>query len=228
MLPTIALLPLLLFQQVQEGVGVGPEPSPSPISWELELKFVAPKRIEVQLPGGSAPTVYWYVLYTVTNPTDRTQRWFPTFQIVTEDLRVIDTDMGIVPLVFDTIRELHKTTFPYLVEPTRAMGDLLTGDDHARESVAIWRDVDLSTNNFTIYVAGLSGETRFVRNQTYVAGRPETITTIGPNGQPRDVVVNPKYFVLRKTLEIRYTLPGAPESRGRAQPERQSVRWIMR
>ena len=31
-----------------------------------------------------------------------------------------------------------------------------------------------------------------------------------PDGTEREVTVNPKYFTLRKTLEINYTLPGSP------------------
>jgi hypothetical protein len=230
-MPMLFAAILLLFsgqQQTQEPVGVGPEPAPTPISWELELKFVDPKRIEVLLPGQTKPTVYWYMLYTVTNPGDRTQLFVPTFQIVTEDLRVIDTDMGISPLVFDTIRELHKATHPYLVNPTRAIGELRTGDDNARESVAIWRDVELSANNFSIFVAGLSGETRFVKNPKFESKAAETRKVVGADGREREVRVNPRFFVLRKTLEIVYALPGSPDLRGESGPQRQAARWVMR
>jgi len=45
---------------------------------------------------------------------------------------------------------------------------------------------------------------------------------------PREMDLNPRYFTLRKTLEIRYTLPGSPQARPGAQPQRDEVRWIMR
>ena len=68
-----ALVTLLVAQQPRtEPVGTGPEPSPNPISWELQLKFLDPQRIKVQLPGQSRPEIYWYMVYTVTNTTDRT------------------------------------------------------------------------------------------------------------------------------------------------------------
>ncbi len=225
---TTLLLTLTLPQQVEEPVGAGPEPAANPISWEFELRFTDPKRLEVLLPGHTEPTVYWYILYTVSNPGERTQLFVPTFQIVTDDLRVIDTDMAINPLAFNTIKELHRQTHPYLVSPTQAIGDLLSGDDNARESVAIWRDVDLSANNFVVYVSGLSGETRFMKNPRYNPKAPETATVTGSDGKTREIVVNPRNFTLRKTLEIRYTLPGSPDLRGYGQPQRQSVRWIMR
>lgn len=222
------LVVLLMGAQADPQVGTGPEPSPNPISWELEFKFLDPKRLEIQLPGSERPEVYWYMVYTVTNTGARRQRFFPTFQIVTEDIRVFDTDMAISALVFDAIRERHRITHPYLVHPTKAIGALLSGDDNARESVAIWREVDLSLNRFKVYVAGLSGEMRFVRNPVYDPDKPETQKTTRPDGHEGEVVVNPKHFTLRKTLEINYTLPGSQRTGFQALPERGEIRWIMR
>lgn len=219
------LLPL--FPQAA-GTGRAPQPSTTSRSWELELKFLDPRRIEVQLPGAPQPEVYWYMVYAVTNPSPRSQRFFPLFQIVTEDLKVHDTDTGINPLVFDAIRARHKLTHRYLVEPSKAIGALLTGDDNARESVAIWRQIDLSSNYFMVYVAGLSGETQVVRNPSHDPDKPEIDQVKGVAGRKTDVAVNPKEFTLRKTLEIRYNLPGSPQATPEVQPERAGVRWIMR
>jgi hypothetical protein len=222
---------LLLFvfpQSAALEVGDGPEPSRHPIGWELQFRFLDPQRIEVQLPGHDEPETYWYMVYTVVNTSGRSRRFFPTFQLVTKDLRVYDTDMGISPLVFDAIRERHKITHKYLVHPTKAIGALLAGEDNARESVAIWRPISLTRNEFKVYVAGLSGETQFLANPAYDPNMPETIEVIGRDGQPQQQTVNPKYFTLRKTLEIRYTLPGSPTGRSAAPPERRGLRWIMR
>ena len=205
-------------------VGDGPQPSPSPISWELEFKFHDPQRIEVQLGNTGQSEVYWYMVYTVTNYTERSQMFFPTFQLVTEDLQVINTDTGISPLVFETIKERHRATHKYLIHPTKAIGELLRGDDNARESVAIWREVDLTVNNFSVYVAGLSGETRFVPNPAYDPSYPE----IEPAADGKEQIVNPKHFTLRKTLQIRYHLLGSPSARLVAEPERTGMDWIMR
>lgn len=219
-----ACIVLWLAAQPEPAVGTGPEPAPRRVSWELDFKFHDPQRIEVRLPDRAEPEVYWYMLYTVTNHTERTQFFCPTFQLVTEDLEVIDTDKGVSKLVFDAIRERHRRTHKYLVHPTKAIGELLRGDDHARESVAIWRGVDLSASSFTIYVSGLSGETRFVPNPGYDPGRPET--EVSEAGIER--VVNPRHFALRKTLAIRYNLPGSASGRATAAPERVGVRWVMR
>jgi hypothetical protein len=230
MLTAFASLTLLLLspQRPPPEVGKGLEPSPNPVAWEFEFRFLDPKRIEVALPGTGKTEVYWYVVYTVVNPGPRGQRFFPLFQIVTEDLHVFDTDTGISPLVFDAIKERHAVTHKYLVHPTQAYGALLAGEDNARESVAIWRDIDLTQNSFTLYVAGLSGEVRFVKNPKYDPARPETAQVAAPDGQPRTVETNPKSFTLRKTLEVRYGLPGSPQARTGVLPERGATHWIMR
>jgi hypothetical protein len=206
-------------------VGTGPEPAAMPVSWEFEFKFLDPQRIEVRLPDTGESEVYWYMVYTVTNRGDRSQMFFPMFQVVTENLKVFDSDTGISKLVFETIKERHKQTHPYLVHPTKAIGDLLAGADNARESVAIWRQIDLNLDKFTVYVAGLSGEARFVRNPAFDPSKPET-TGHGSEGKP--AAGNPKYFTLRKTLEIRYNLPGSAAARPLAEPERRVMRWVMR
>jgi hypothetical protein len=209
-------------------VGSGPQPAPTAVSWAFEFKYDHPKRIAVQLPGESQPTVFWYMVYTVTNPGPRTQDFFPLFQLVTEDLRVIDTDMGINPLVFDAIKERHKQTHQYLVRPREAIGPLLAGDDHARESVAIWRSGELDVHSFKIFIAGLSGETQFAPNPRFDPNSPETVTQTGPDGKPQEVPVNPRRFTLRKTLELRYELPGSERARATVEPVFVTERWIMR
>jgi hypothetical protein len=222
----VALLGGVNGQEVRD-VGTGPAPAPLPVSWEIELKFLDPRRIQVQLPGQSEPEVYWYLVYTAINRSQATQRFYPQFQLVTEDLTVFDTDVGIDRRVFEAIRERHKVTHPFLVSPTEAIGDLKVGEDNARESVAIWRNVKMSGNTLAIYVAGLSGETHLLRNPAYDPARPETVR-LEVNGLEREVTVNPRFFVLRKTLELRYRLPGSEAARQTVDPLRESVRWIMR
>jgi hypothetical protein len=215
-------------EEREPSVGVGPEPSPTPISWEFEFKYVPPRRIEVRLSGVNQPQVYWYMLYTVTNTSHTTQRFYPSFELVTDDLRLIETDMGISPLVFNAINERHKITHQYLVHPTEAIGELRSGDDYARESVAIWRASDLSVTEFKIYVAGLSGEARVLKNPAHDPDQPETREITGDDGRRREVTVNPKYFTLRKTLQLGYTLPASEQARQQIEPRLDDARWIMR
>lgn len=211
----------------REEAGVGPAPAPFPVSWEFELRFEDPRRIEVSVPGRGQPEVYWYLLYTVVNRSDTTQYFFPTFQIVLEDLQVVDTDMGIHASVFEAIRQRHRLTHKYLTHPTAAIGDLKSGEDNARESVAIWRDVELGGNRFSIFAAGLSGETRVLKNPSHDPAKPETME-MDAGGRQKTVSINPRYFTLRKTLEIRYDLPGSEAGRRMTNPTRSLTRWVMR
>lgn len=223
----IALLLVFQVPAREAEPGTGPAPAPVPIAWEFEFKALDPRRIEVALPGQPAPEEFWYVVYTVVNTSETTQRFFPTFQIVTEDLNVIDTDLGISPLVFEAIRQRHRLTHKFLVSPTEAIGDLKSGEDHARESVAIWRNVDLKGNRFSIFVAGLSGETRLVPNPSHDPTLPET-RIVRKDGFEQEVTVNPRMFTLRKTREIAYQLPGSRQPGTPSEPRRAYERWIMR
>lgn len=250
----LSIVLVALPQQAQEPVGSGPTPAASPAAWELEFRFLDPQRIEHRAQGAERPEVYWYMVYTVVNRSPRSVRFFPWFQIVTEDLKIYDTDTGIPPDVFDLIRERHRVTHRYLVTPTRAIGAVLSGEDNARESVAIWRDIDFTSNSFTVYVAGLSGEVQAIRSPTTAQPRPAPGSaspdrpaqeTVSPPAEPAESEPREaaparasektgspgaarKLFTLRKTLAIRYNLPGSPSARPAVAAERVDVRWIMR
>ncbi len=236
--PALIVLATLATQKAaDEPVGIGPAPSPVPISWEFDFQFLDLRRIEVELPDAGVQT-FWYVVYTVTNTSPRTQRFFPRFQIFTEDLETIDSDIGISPLVFDAIRERHRQTHPELLHPSRAIGDLSAGADHARESVAIWRQFDLRVNRLSVFVAGLSGEKRFIRRPVPRAERePAEAADTGLQSAPAEAAGSsaggantdgPRHFTLRKTLEIQYLIPGSPATREGLDPQRLAIRWVMR
>lgn len=211
-------------------VGIGPAPSPRPVAWEMELAYLAPRRIVLNV--GGRDEVFWYMLYSVVNTSGSAQPFHPTFELVTEDLRVFTTDSGIPARVFDAIRARHARTHPDLLHPTRAIGDLSAGMDYQRQSVAIWRNADVGPNRFTVYVSGLSGEARLERNPAYDPQRPEEseIEATTPDGRTirRRVLDNPRMFTIRKTLELRYVLPASEQLRGRVEPQLESERWIMR
>jgi hypothetical protein len=213
-------------QVVGGAVGEGPEPAPHSISWEFDFRYLDLRRIDIQL--GGRTEAYWYMPYTVINTSPDTQRFFPQFEIVTETLHVALADVGIPRAVYDAIRERHRITHKYLAHPTKAIGPLRSGADNAIESVAVWRAEDLNVNEFTLYIAGLSGESRLVPNPAYDPAAPQTKTVAGPTGRQQEITVNPRTFTLRKTLAISYTLPGSPAARGWTEPQPNQVSWIMR
>ncbi len=46
-----------------------PKPSPYPISWDFKFEYQTPKRIVVRTAAGREPEAFWYMTFTVTNPS---------------------------------------------------------------------------------------------------------------------------------------------------------------
>ena len=183
-------------------------------SWQLDFNFRDPQRITITLPGSSTPSTYWYVLFEVTNNTGRDREFYPSFEIVTNTLRVIKAGDGISPRVYEAIAERHRSEFPFFATPARISGPLLQGAENSRASAAVFQLFDPEASEFTLYVAGLSGEVTRVSNPVY-----------DPDRSPDDV---PAAFVLRRTLAIKYDMPGDPATRSRTIPVRRSREWTMR
>ena len=59
-------------------------------AWQLDFKFHDPQRIVLRLPGDSQATVFWYMLYEVTNNTGRDRGFYPSFRLVTNTLQVVE------------------------------------------------------------------------------------------------------------------------------------------
>lgn len=190
-------------------------PSAAPTSWELVFRFQDLQRISVVVPGKDEPVVYWYMLYTVENPSDQEVNFYPEFQLVTDSLRVVQSEIQVSPEAFRAIQ--RRADDPLLVTPERAIGKLLRGKDRARHSVAIWKDFDPKATGFTVFVGGLSGETKRVKNPVFDESKPESRT-------------NERYFTVRKTLSIPYKFPASEVTRRAVAPERlaDKQQWLMR
>jgi len=87
-----------------------PEPSPYPISWELKFDHSKPKRIVVTSPGQGS-RAYWYVTYTVTNESKDDQTFLPIFEMVSKDGKILRSDKGVPPQVFDAIKKREGNRF---------------------------------------------------------------------------------------------------------------------
>jgi len=205
-----------------------PKPALVPASWQLEFRFEDPQRLVITLPGEKEPRVYWYMLYKVVNNSGRDVQFMPQFEIVTEDLRVIKALPSVDPAVFRAIKAIHGKTRPLLLEPLEVMGRLLQGEDNAKESVAVWPDFSGRVSRFTVYVGGLSGESVEIPNPNYRPGQPEYVVRTTADGRRVKVAVNPRKFVLYKTLAIPYTLPGDARAKVVTKPVRGRWYWVMR
>jgi hypothetical protein len=187
-----------------------PKPSLYPISWDLDFVHQAPKRIVVKLPNSPVGQAYWYMTYTVTNNTRLERIFLPDFEMLTNDGRVLRSDLNIPTLVFDAIKKQEKIRF--LEAYPKIAGELRLGEDQARDGVAIWPEVMPRMGEFTLFVGGLSGEAVALKDS---AGQPVK----NAEGSP---------VILRKTLQLNYQIRGDELYPGEDQVVEQSKTWVMR
>jgi hypothetical protein len=192
-----------------------PQPGIAPRSWQLDFEFYDPQRITLRAPGEATETTYWYLLYRVTNRTGQDVQFFPSARLVTSTLEVVEAGDDIGPGVYRAIKVRHRDEFPFFEPPSKITGELLQGEGNARVSAAVFQSFDLEASGFKLYFAGLSGELERVINPVFDPNRPES----------KD---NPRSFLLRRTLEIVYDLPGDPDTRAYTKPIRRSREWVMR
>jgi hypothetical protein len=162
-----------------------PVPKPDSKIWVLDFKFKDPRLIKVDVPG-RGQKVCWYLWYQVINRTKEPHTFIPDFELVTHDKHTVHHDQ-VLPKVQDAIRQIEDPT-GYLniknsvtiaaepIPPSRP-----NANPKAVTGVAIWDDVDPDSNNYSIYVAGLSN------------GWSQTDNPLGADKEP---------IVRRKTLEL--------------------------
>lgn len=217
MLKLLALLSLCLTPTPPEPEHyiTATQPSVAPKSWELKFRFQDPQPVSVVVPGQREPVRYWYVLYTVENPTQREVEFYPQFDLVTDTIKAVPSEARVSPEAFQAIK--RRTNDPLLLTPEKIIGKIQRGADRARHGVAIFRDFDPKAKGFTIYVSGLSGELKRVKNPGFDKEQPESAE-------------NQRYMVFRKTLAIPYKFRGSEDLRSEAIPERviDGLKWIMR
>ena len=187
-----------------------PKPSPYPISWQLKFDHGVPRRVVVDIPGQPVPVAYWYMTYTVTNNTDQERTFLPVFEMMTKDGNVIRSDKDIPKVVFDAIKKREKKP---LLEPwTKVGGELLLGEDQAKDGVAIWQEPTPRMGKFTIFVSGLSGEHVEMKDDSGKVMKDK-------DGNP---------IILRKTLALQYHIRGDEVYPGEDEVDPQPEQWVMR
>jgi len=196
-----------------------PVPSEVPLTWELDFQHQTPQPIQVRLPGDEKPTTFWYMLYTVSNGTDRDRVYMPQFVMYTDTGMLVPADRNVPGLVFHAIKERHNN--PLLTDMTGMTGKLLQGSDNAKDGVAIWPDIDPKAGGFDVFVGGLSGEA-----VTLKLPKPVVVTEMGDDGKPREV--SKTAITLHKTRRLRFKLPGEAEGRTYGKAVEVEKDWVMR
>lgn len=192
-----------------------PKPTVTPAAWALRFTYHDPQSIHLRLPGDPYESTFWYVLYSVTNDSGEEVLFYPTFDIVAEDLSVVEGGANISPSVYEAIKARHRKTHPFFVNPSEVYGPLPQGEDHARSSAIAFRLPAPGVNHFTLYVGGLSGDIVKTRNLRF-------------NREAGECPANLQFFTLRKTLAVSYELPGDATTRAAGRPKRVKEEWVMR
>jgi len=184
-----------------------PEPALVSKSWEFKVSFSTPKAIAVRNLQGEYEW-FWYMAYKVVNNSGQERLFIPDITIASDQGDIMPAGKNVRTAVFDDIKKHLGNKL--LDSPTSVVGQLLQGEDNAKESVAIWPASKHNIDRISIFFAGLSGET-IVVTAPDPADTSKTLETL-----------------VTKTLMIDYELPGFPISPQDQTVQYKGQKWIMR
>ncbi len=166
-----------------------PEPAIVSPSWALDFTFDTPRPIAFTDVDGSTRW-YWYMTYKVVNNTDEDRLLVPEITIATDTGQILPANHGVPATVFNQIKQQEGN--PLLESPMEVVGEILQGEDYAKESVAIWPAFVDDVDQVTVFVAGLSGENTTIQDPA--TGEPVLLrrTTMLIFDTPGNHPVNPQ------------------------------------
>ena len=149
------------FTSMPESAWAYPQPAIVSPSWSLEVEVAKPEAISIEDVDGSIRW-FWYITYKVVNPTDQDLLFIPEITVANDRGEIITAGENVPPTVFPAIKE--RLGNPLLLSPIQVVGKLLQGEDFAREGVAIWPAPEGDVDAFSVFIAGLNGETQTIAN----------------------------------------------------------------
>lgn len=191
----------------QEAASPVPAPDAVTHDWAFDFKFSQPDTIAIDQPDGSVQW-YWYMTYKVTNYNDDELFFDPKVVIQNNTGEIVTANLGVDANVFNQVRNLVRN--PLLVSPLEVPGNVLKGDDFARQSVIIWKASKKDIDAFRVFVGGIYGEQKTVTDPS--TGEPIMIPVIDPltdkpktdhNGKP---MMQP--MLVTRTKMLSYETPG--------------------
>lgn len=168
--------------QASKAIG---QPVSRAMDWELDFR-PGPLRMYVD-PVDSKP--YWYFTYHVVNRTGREHMWAPRFELFTDKGAIHTSGREIPSRVTQAVLSLLGN--PLLEDQNQIIGQLLIGEEHAKDGVVLWPADDGDFTELTVFVTGASGKVRKVPDPK--------------SGDPR---------VERWTIRFNYLIPGNALDRG--------------
>lgn len=146
---------------MQPAAQAFPEPAIVSDSWQLDFEHGQPQAIAVTALDGDTHW-YWYLPYKVTNHTGEDRLFIPEFTIYTDAGDLLTAGRGVPAYVFAAVQKQIGNDL--LESPVQVVGQLLRGDDYAKQSVAIWPALGHDVDEVTLFIGGLSGETQTIHN----------------------------------------------------------------
>jgi hypothetical protein len=193
--------------------GTYPEPAivQSPGQWTLNAVYDQPQQITLKLTGEQEARRFWYIILTLTNESTAVDApFYPLCQLMTDTFQIV-TAKGARKEIFDHIKVKHQGSYPFLERLDYVDNKILQGADNAVDVVIIWPDFDPQAKEVTLFISGLSNETRAIKHPV----------TKDQNGRPETVL-------LRKTLALKYGIGGDPALRHAAGMRFLDQSWVMR
>jgi hypothetical protein len=197
----------------ETAVFSAPKPAvvPGANQWTLNIVFTQPQQITVKVPGEKKAQRFWYIIVTLTNNTNIDVPFYPGCELVTDTFQIISAYKNTKNAVFEKIKSRHKKKYPLLESLELADNKILQGQDNTKDLAIIWPDFDPKSKDISLFIAGLSNETKAIEHPTKK----------DPNG-------NPEKIYLRKTLELQYSISGDPTLRDNTILAFKCQDWVMR
>ncbi|MGA1056424.1 MAG: hypothetical protein ACO3Y3_01870 [Phycisphaerales bacterium] len=179
---------------------------PAGETWQLEFK-PGPLRVYVDPYSGEA---YWYLTYEVSNRSGRERMWAPRIELQTDAGQVQSSGQGVPRLVTQDLQRTLSSArserrTEKVLDQNQVIGPIVTGPEHAREGLVVWRIEDPTVTEVSVYVGG-------VTNHRETATHPET-------GEP---------VVLRRARALRFVTPGELALLEGTAIEPSTQEWVLR
>jgi len=181
-----------------------------PQHWTADVQLKHLEQIMFKAGPDAKPKRFWYVILTVTNNTDDDIDFYPQCELLTDTFQIIPAGRDVPVEIFDFIKRRHTGIYPFLEALDTSGMRILQGEDNTKDIAIIWPDFDKAAKQVSLFIAGLSNETKVVE----FSAEDKSAETI-------------KVY-LRKTMELDYTFSGDPKFRATPKITFQGQSWVMR
>lgn len=197
-------------QEDEAPASVTPQPDAVTQDWSFDFEYTQPETIAIENPDGSIDW-YWYMTYKVTNFEEDELFFDPRIVIQSDNGEIVKANLGIDASVFKEIRNLLEN--PLLQAPVEVPGRVFKGKNYARQSAIIWKVSDEDIDNFKVFVGGIYGETKTVKDPS--TGDPIMIPVVdaltGKTVKDADGNDLMQPLQVKRTRLIHYKTPGTTE-----------------